>query len=176
MPGPAFLHGDRVDLHTIEEEDAEFLQAAINDPRVRRGIGMRGPITGHEEREWIEGLGEEDGVHLLVCRDGEPMGTVGLHDLGEGSAGTAKVGYWLHPDHHGRGYATEAVELLVGYGFDQHRLHRVTAKVYDFNEASKRVLEKVGFVEEGAHREGTFVDGEYVDVCYFGVLEGEWRS
>lgn len=176
MPGPAFLRGDRVDLCTIELEDADFLQETINDPRVWGGLGMRHPVSGHQETEWIESLGEEDdGVHLVVCDDGEPVGTVGLNDIG-GSAGTAEVGYWMHPDYHGEGYATEAVERLVGYAFDQHRLHRVWARVYAFNDASRRVLEKVGFVEEGRKREGAFVGGEYVDVVHFGLLEQEWRE
>lgn len=175
MPGPAFLRGDRIDLHTIEAEDAEFLQEAINDRRVWNGLGLRQPITRSQEEEWIDELGEGDDVNLLVCDDGDPVGTVGLNGFG-GTAGSAEVGYWMHPDFHGNGYATAAVELLVGYGFDERRLHRVMAKVFDFNDASKRVLEKVGFVEEGVKREAAFVGGEYVDVVLYGLLEDEWRE
>ena len=78
MPGPVFARGDAVELRTIEPEDAEFLQEVINDPRVRAGLASYEPINGPAERDWVESLDEDDGLSLLVCADGDPVGTVGL--------------------------------------------------------------------------------------------------
>ena len=80
------------------------------------------------------------------------------------------------PEAWGEGYATEATELLVAYGFDQLRFNKVVAHAFAFNAASRRVLEKVGFTEEGVDREEAFIDGEYVDVHRYGLLEREWRE
>ena len=175
MPGPVFIPGDSVDLHTIEEEDLEFLQESVNDPQVWRRIGRNRPVNGQQERDFFdEVVGGDDGVHLLVCADGEPVGTVGINGLG--GPETPELGYWVAPDHHRQGYATAAAELLTGYAFDQLGVHRIEARVFDFNDASQKVLERVGFTHEGTSREAAFIDGEYRDALWYGVLEEEWRA
>ena len=173
MPGPVFLEGEQVTLRPPEEEDIEFLARNMNDPRVRRPIGSVGPMSESDEEEWIENA-NEDGVSLLVCVDGEPVGTIGLSDVMD-TWGCAEIGYWLTPDAWGEGYATEATELLVAYGFDQLRFNKVVAHAFAFNAASRRVLEKVGFTEEGVHRQEAFVDGEYVDIHRYGLLADEYE-
>lgn len=175
MPGPVFIPGDSVDLHTIEEEDLDFLQESVNDPQVWRRIGRTRPVNGQQERDFFEEVvGGDDGVHLLVCADGEPVGTVGLNGL-DGRDGP-ELGYWVAPDHHRQGYATAAAELLTGYAFDQLGVHRIEARVFDFNDASRKVLERVGFTHEGTSREAAFIDGEYRDTLWYGMLETEWHG
>jgi len=175
MPGAVFLEGELVELRTVEEEDLEFLRDAINDPRVWQTLGAYQPKNLQQEREWFESVGEGDGVGLLVCVDGEAVGSIGLHEVNE-VWGRAEAGYWITPDAQGNGYATDALATLVEYAFDELRLHKVYAHAYETNPASRRVLEKVGFREEGLLREAAFVDGEYVDLYRYGLLEGEWRG
>ncbi|WP_435194402.1 GNAT family N-acetyltransferase [Natronomonas sp. EA1] len=172
MPGPIFLEGETVELRTIEPEDAAFLQETINDPEVRRTLAANAPITGIEEENWIESLDNDEGVHLLVCVEGEPVGTVGIQPP-SGPSRTVELGYFIASDAWGNGYATAAVRLLCRYAFRERGLHKVYADVYDLNPASARVLEKVGFVQEGVHREQGFVDGEHVDVLRYGLLKNE---
>lgn len=175
MPGPVFRAGETVDLHTIELEDATFLQRLVNDPRVRGGVAAYEPLNAVQEREWIESLGEVDGVRLLPCVDGEPVGSIGMHDVHE-VWGRAKIGYMIDPDHWNRGYATEAVSLLCGHAFEERRLNRLQAGVFETNRASQRVLEKLGFTHEGTRRQGAFVDGEYVDLRVYGLLAEEFEG
>ena len=174
MPGPVFLEGEQVTLRPPEEEDIEFLARNMNDPRVRRPIASVGPLSTDDEAEWVEETNDE-GVSLLVCIGDNPVGTIGLSDVNE-LWGRAEVGYWLAPEAWGEGYATEATELLVTYGFDQLRFNKIVAHAFAFNAASRRVLEKVGFTEEGVHRQEAFVDGEYVDIHSYGLLVREWRD
>jgi len=176
MPGPVFFDGERVSLRTIEEDDLPFLHEHVNDPSVWRAIGRSRPVNGEAEREFFEEVVCGDGsVDLLIAAEEEPIGTVGL-DLGDRAAGTAELGYWVAPDHRREGYGTEATELVVAYGFDQLGLHRIAARVFEFNEASIRLLERVGFTHEGVHRDDEFVDGAYRDTHWYGLLEDEWRS
>jgi RimJ/RimL family protein N-acetyltransferase len=175
MPGPVFLDGETVALRTIEEEDIEFLQRHINDPAVRTPIGSSAPVNEAEEQDWFESLNESDDVSLLICVDGDAVGTISLMRIDEGW-GRGTLGYWIAPDEWGEGYATAATRLLVGHAFDQLRLHKVRAEAFDYNTGSRRVLEKVGFTEEGVGREECFVDGEYVDVHRYGLIDREWRE
>lgn len=182
MPGAVFLRGEAVTLRTIEEEDVEFLRDAINDPEVREGLTTAYPVNAEQERDYFEEqISNREDVNLAICVDGESgrggeiAGTVGLHDVDQ-RAGHAEIGIWLAPEFHGRGYGTEASRLLTDFAFRELRMHRVQARVLATNEASARVWEKLGFAEDGVHREEVFTGGEYVDVRYFGVLEEEWRN
>ena len=176
MTDAAFLPGDRVDLRPIEEDDLEFLQREINDPRVWRAIGRSRPINRAQEQEFFEDVVcSDESVNLMIVADATPVGTIGFNSL-EWEARRAEIGYWVAPDHHGNGYGSAAAERLVTYGFDQLGLHRIEARVFEFNEASQRLLESVGFTREGVHRDGEFIDGEFQDVYWYGLLADEWRS
>jgi len=175
MPGPVFRRGEAVELRTVEAEDAAFLASLVNDPQVRAGTATTAPISEGDEREWIESAGDDGEVHLLACVDGDPVGIAGLNAPNE-SFGSVELGYQFAPDAWGNGYATDAARELCGYAFEARRFHKVYAKVYETNPASARVLEKVGFAEEGRHREEAFVDGEHVDIRRFGLLADEWAG
>jgi [ribosomal protein S5]-alanine N-acetyltransferase len=176
MPGPAFLTGGDVTLRTIEEEDLEFLQRAVNDPAVWRPIGRSTPLNAAQEREFFKNVVcADDSIHLLVVADSTPVGTVGL-DPTDRERRSAELGHWIDPEHHRGGYGSDAVELVVEHGFDQLDLHRIRARVFEFNDASKRLLESVGFTQERVHRDAEFVDGAFQDTHWYGVLEDEWRA
>lgn len=175
MPDAVFLPGDRVDLRPIEEGDLEFLHGEINNPRVWRAIGRSRPVTREQEREFYEEVVcDDDTVTLLIVADGTPVGTVGLNAI-EWEPRRAELGYWVAPDHHRQGYGSAAADRLVRYAFDQLGLHKVEARVFAFNEASQRLLESIGFTQEGVHRDAVFVDGAYHDTYWYGLLEEEWR-
>ncbi|MFD1512174.1 GNAT family N-acetyltransferase [Halomarina rubra] len=167
--GPLFLAGDRVELRTVEEDDLDFLQECTNRPDVRQNLGSSRPTNGHAEREWFESTSTDEDAQFLVWADDERVGTVGLHRF-HPDWGLAETGYFFHPDHWGNGYATEAVDLVCRYGFRERRLNKVAARTFEFNEASGRVLENVGFQREGTHRKEAFERGEHVDVLYWGLL------
>lgn len=175
MPGPVFLENETVELCPLEPEDAEFLAKTINDPQVRGGLSMVDPKSVASEKEWIESLSEDDGVHLVITDDGEPVGTVGLNHVHE-RFGTAELGYYVAADHQGQGYATAATRLLLRHAFEERGMHRITAKAFAPNEGSRRVLEKAGFREEGRLREDAFVDGERVDTIVHGILADEFEG
>ena len=176
MPAIAFLPGDRVDLRPIEEDDLEFLQRAIIDPRIWRPIGGSRPLNRAQERDFFEDVVcSDESVTLLIVADSTPVGTIALESF-DWEVGRAELGYWLDPDHHRQGYGSEAAERIVAYGFDQLGLHRIEARVFEFNQASQGLLEAVGFTREGVHREAAFIDGAYQDVVWYGLLEDEWRA
>lgn len=174
MPGPVFREGETVELRTVEEDDLEFLHETINDPRVRTTLAAFEPVTRSREREWIESIGEDGDVRLLIAVDGEAVGTVGLDVEDDVPWGTAEVGYLIEPEAWGNGYATDAVREICGHAFEERRLHKVHAAVYETNPASRRVLEKAGFSEEGVLREEAYVSGEYVDCHRYGLLADEY--
>jgi len=170
MPGPRYLQGDRIDLHVVEEPDLEFLHGVVNDPRVWPTLQLSQPQTMADEQGFYEHVvNADDETHLLICHERAPVGIIGLNDI-DPTWGVAELGYYIEPDSHGHGYATEAVGLLSDYAFDQQRLEKLEADALASNEGSHRVLEKNGFVEEGRFRKQAFIDGQRVDVVRYGLL------
>lgn len=174
MPGPVFLRGDTVTLRPEEREDVEFLQRNANDPRIRHGMTFSEPQSYHAAEQRFEAHAESDDgdTGFLICVDEEPVGMVALFDTDE-TGGCSEVAYWVTPAHQGNGYGREAVDLAVGYAFDERRFHRVHARVLATNEASQALLESVGFTREGTMREHLYVDGDYRDVHRYGLLARE---
>lgn len=173
MPGPTFLRGETVELRTLEPDDAEAMQAIVNDPAVRAGIGRVEPVSEPQEREWLEAAAEDDGVHLAICVDDELVGTIGFENP-HPQWRTAEVGYFLREDAWGNGYATDALATLCAFAFDEYGLAKLAAKTFESNAASQRVLEKVGFEREGVHRSAALVDGEREAIYHFGLLREEF--
>jgi RimJ/RimL family protein N-acetyltransferase len=89
---------------------------------------------------------------------------------------SGEIGYILHPDHQGHGYATEACLALLGLAFDDLGLHRVTAEIDVRNPQSASVARRLGMREEGVRRAATLIKGEWVSHAVFAILEDEWRQ
>jgi RimJ/RimL family protein N-acetyltransferase len=86
-----------------------------------------------------------------------------------------EIGFTIAPDYQGRGYATEAVRLLLNYLFTERGKHRITAYCDPRNAASVALLERLGMRREGHLRESTWAKGQWTDDLVYGLLRDEWR-
>ncbi len=124
-------------------------------------------------------LAERDagrGLPFVVLEDGEVAGGVNLNSIVRGVFENAYLGYWVDEARGGRGVATEAVRLAVGYGFGAAGLHRVQAAVLPRNAASIRVLEKNGFHREGLAERYLRINGVWEDHLLFAVTREDWAG
>ncbi|MEL7219689.1 MAG: GNAT family protein [Bacteroidota bacterium] len=80
----------------------------------------------------------------------------------------------MHPNHWGSGYATEAVQAILAFGFEQLQLHRIEAGVATANIASIKVLERVGMLREGLCRKILPIRGEWYDNYMYAMLEEDY--
>jgi RimJ/RimL family protein N-acetyltransferase len=112
---------------------------------------------------------------VVLPETGQPIGDVQLtwtsreHRQGE-------IGYIIHPDHTGNGYATEAAGLMLRLGFEGLGLHRIEGRLDARNQASARVLERLGMRREGCLEHARFVRGEWTDELIYAILEHEWLA
>ena len=86
---------------------------------------------------------------IFTMADDLLVGTISLANVSRGAWQNATVGYFVDREHNGKGYATEAVRLMVRVAFERLGLHRLQAGVMPRNHASNRVMEKAGFRFEG---------------------------
>ena len=87
-----------------------------------------------------------------------------------------EIGYIFHPDHGGRGYATEAARAMLGLGFEACGLHRIVGRIDARNAPSARVLERLGMRREAHFVQNEMIKGEWTDEVVYAMLEDEWRS
>ncbi len=172
MTGAVFLEGDKIDLRTMEVEDAEAFTEIVNHPEVRKFLAIRKPMNKQDEEEFIENL-SDDNIHLSIYAEDELIGNIVLK---EKEKDVGEIGLMIHPDAHGNGYGTEASKLLINHGFKQLRYNKIYARVLSNNEKSKSVWEKLGFQEEGCLREHIFIDGTFENAHIYGILEDEWHG
>ena len=88
----------------------------------------------------------------------------------------AEIGWCLHPDAQGHGFATEGARELLRLGFDEAGLHRIFAGCDARNSASLRVMERIGMRREAEFVENEYLKGEWVGEIVCAILEAEWRS
>lgn len=170
MPGAVFIEGEKITLRTVEEEDLEKLRDIVNQYDVRRFIGHREPLNLEDEKDWFE---NHEGIALTICVDGEIIGNIALE---EKEPNVGEFGIMIDLEHHGNSYGTEAVELLTEHAFEQMNYHRLMARVVDTNQKSAGLWNKLGYEKEGELREHVFVDGEFQDMEYYGLLRSEWKD
>jgi ribosomal-protein-alanine N-acetyltransferase len=179
MPGARVTSGERVTLRTVEEEDIPFVQRSVM-PEVRYALGN--PVRSREQFELSDERGNDQ---FLVCLDddvgpGQPdegaVRPVGVVSAEDADWKRPELGYWLIPEVHGEGYGTEAVALVVEYVFRSYDTPAIGAGAFAFNDASRGLLESLGFTEEGRRRKYMFVDGQHRDMVQYGLLRQEWRE
>jgi len=111
--------------------------------------------------------------HVFEKAQGRLVGGIGLTQVRRGVAQMATLGYWVGEPFERRGYTTDAVRLVVRFALKSLLLHRVEAACLPENAASRRVLEKAGFVREGYARQYLKIAGEWRDHLTFAVLQDD---
>jgi [ribosomal protein S5]-alanine N-acetyltransferase len=180
---PVTLLGARVRLREVGPEDAAAALLWAADPNFFRYLTFEPVVSEAEEKEFLRGLRAEARArprrqyHLgVVWQTTDEL--IGLARLGITSPEHREgdLGYGLRLDRTGQGIATEAADLLLGFGFDTLGLHRIFAYHHPENVASERVLANLGMQQEGRLRQNLFEHGSWRDSIVTSILEHEWRS
>jgi ribosomal-protein-alanine N-acetyltransferase len=120
----------------------------------------------------------DDSYSFLIFRraDKALLGGVTLSNLRRGVAQTASLGYWIGVRHCRQGYMTQALDAVLDFAFERLVLHRVEAACLPDNQASKALLLKRGFREEGYARNYLRINGRWQDHLLFAMLADDFKS
>lgn len=167
--------GDRVMLREYRSEDLSALRAWVNDESTTRYLGSayRRPQTWEQTEEWLSRrLSGDAGGESFVIADKSTLKYLGQCDLMfvDPVNRKAEIAVLLLPSERGKGYAREALNLLVSYAFDALNLHRIYLKCAAENEPALRLYESLGFEREGILKDDLFIDGRYMDACLLSRL------
>jgi RimJ/RimL family protein N-acetyltransferase len=177
------IETERLSLRLFTDADVDAVLDIRSRPDVVRYL-YEGPATREEARDVVERMKRRTGLRAegdviglaMAPRAGGPMvgdcilaWTSEQHRQGE-------IGWIVHPDHQGRGYATEVGRVLLRMGFDGAGMHRIVGRLEARNAASARVLEKLGMRREAHLVENEYVKGEWQSEIVYAILEREWNA
>lgn len=175
------LETERLTLRAVTSADAPDIFRIMSDPRVIRYFGML-PMTALDEAvERVERIQSSFQDHTgirwgITHREtGQLLGTCGFWRLIKPHY-RAEIGYDLAAEWWGKGVMPEAVAAVLTYGFTTMGLHSVEAHIHPANTGSRRVLEKLGFEQEGYFRENYYdvVETRFTDTAVFSLLKSTW--
>ncbi|HVF45240.1 MAG TPA: GNAT family protein [Pyrinomonadaceae bacterium] len=172
---------EELELRPVDERYAEELTALV-----RRDIAHLKPwmpwatdrYSVEDAREFIRRqirqYAEDQGFATLVFFGGRVAGSIG-YNLIDWSNRKTDIGYWLGAEFLGRGIMTKACRALIEHAFKELRLNRVEIYCAVENRRSRRIPERLGFTEEGVHRQAEWVHDHFKDLVSYSMLAREWR-
>jgi ribosomal-protein-serine acetyltransferase len=171
-----------IEMRQFEPRDAETVFAVVE--RNREHLRQWLPWVDHSHspediRQFIlrvQAQFEADqGPNAGIWVEGVFAGNVGCHPISWANR-NCSLGYWIDAAQQGKGVITRCCAAMLDYLFEELRLHRVEIRCGTGNTRSGAIPERLGFTREGLLRQGEWVNGQWVDLVVWGMIEAEWRA
>jgi [ribosomal protein S5]-alanine N-acetyltransferase len=178
---PIFLEGEKIFLSPLSKDDSlENYVQWFNNQQTTLYMGSgRFPVTVENLRAYIDGFSDrKDGMLLGIFTKQNPkhIGNISLQHI-DWQNRFGEIGVIIGDEEsRNRGYAREAIKLIVKHAFDRINLRKIYAGIITGNNASKKAFEAVGFKSEGILREHFYLNDEYIDCLRMGLLKSEFRQ
>lgn len=172
------LIGDRIYLSPRNSEDVEQFTEWLNDFETTDYIGRSGMlVTLNSEKNYLEESHSfEFNFAIVKNEDDKMIGTVSLERINHIDR-CATLGIFIgDKNFRSKGYGTEAIKLILEYGFKYLNLKNINLELLEFNERALKCYKKCGFKEYGRRRKCKFVDGKYYDLIEMDILKEEFNE
>jgi ribosomal-protein-alanine N-acetyltransferase len=163
------LEGKNVNLRIAEKDDVFLIMGWWGDVQYM-GEYQDAMTKTHPELEKI--MLENTIFFIIEKQDGVKIGHIAGWMIGR----TMEIGFAMIPSERGKGYGTEAIQLMVDHLFLKKNVVRIQVTTDVRNVASQKALEKVGFVKEGIMRKYFYAKGNYRDHFLYSILREEWKE
>ena len=180
MRQPPTLKTDRLMLRPFTDSDAKDIQRLAGDEAIAdTTLNIPNPYDIGRAKEWIDSLqpqfekGKRTVFAIIDCKTDNFIGAIELRINQRYQRG--EQGYWIGKPFWNNGYCTEAGQAVLEYGFARLNLNRIYANHFSRNEASGRVLQKLGMLHEGHARQHVKKGDRFEDIEIYGILKKEWN-
>lgn len=132
------------------------------------------PYTEKDAKEFIKmTLQDKSPCNFAITVNDEAVGGIGFIQGEDVERLNAEIGYWLGEEYWGNGIMTNALTDMIQYIFTNTDIIRLFTCVFEYNLASMRILEKVGFRKVGIHHKAAVKNGQIIDMHYFELVKTE---
>ena len=173
------LQGEAITLRPLSNNDAEVIFASFSDTEVTYLTGTYQTFTLDQVKtHYSQIVDANDRVDYAITSKEDSsvvLGEVVLNDINwHNHSANFRIAL-LYKELFGKGYGTQATQLILKYGFEDLNLHRIELEVYDFNTRAIHVYEKVGFIREGIKRDTLFWQGSYHNAIIMSMLRPDYE-
>jgi ribosomal-protein-serine acetyltransferase len=172
--------GDSIELRPFEEYHADEIFAAVerNREHLRRWLPWVDRTRGVKDvqnflAEATEALGRGEELHAGIFIYGKLAGTIGHHRIDPVNRNVS-IGYWLDATVVGKGVMTRCCRAMLRHLFEERGIHRVEIRCATGNKRSCAIPERLGFSREGVLREAEWVNGRFLDLVVWSLLEQDY--
>lgn len=162
-------------LRDVKLADTEAIHSYASLDEVSKYQGW-GPNDEKDTEDHVRMVKQSDDTHyhkVIVNQQSDTViGAIEMTIDKDNDSG--EIGYILHPDFWGRGIASQAVAQILGYGFNELKLNRISAQTDKRNKGSERVMQKAGMTKEGLLRENILLKDGYRDTLVYSILSSEY--
>lgn len=172
------LVGDRIYLSPRNPEDYEIFTKWLNDFETTDYVDMSGQLLSlPAEKEFLESNSSPEATFsIITLEEDRIIGSISLEDINSKNR-TATLGIFIgDTEYRSKGYGTEAIRLILEYGFKYKNLHNIKLDLMEFNERAYKCYQKCGFKEYGRRRNCKFINGKYYDQISMDILENEFEG
>ena len=173
------LIGDNIYLSPISVDDVEEYAEMVNDIKVSVGLGYlsyTNIIDFESEKEFLISVKKEKMFAVRLLENDELLGNIGFNSLDIINRNGALGVLIGNPKYQRKGYGTEALKLILDYGFSFLNLRNISLSVFEYNEPAYNLYKKVGFKEAGRLRKAVEIMGKTYDVIIMDMLKEEFQS
>lgn len=171
--------GDRIYLSPRgnSEEEINKYTLWMNDFKVTDFTGRSGELINLEsEKNYLGKPLKDKTFSIITIKDDKLIGTVGLMDI-DNINRSAELGIFIgEEEYRSNGYGSEAIKLILDYGFNYLNLHRIYLNLLSANERAHKCYIKCGFKDAGREREAVYLNGKYYDGILMDILKGEFEK
>ena len=170
---------ERIYLSVIDPNDYKTFTRWINDESLARGLGnFKFNFTEQDEKEYLENSNKNGTLTFAIIRkeDNKLLGSYGLEIKDNVSRRIHVGGFIGDKEDRGKGYGTEAIRLILEYGFKYLNLQNIKLDLMEFNGRALKCYQKCGFKEYGRRRKCKYINGKYYDTISMDILAEEFEG
>ena len=169
------LIGKKCYLSPIDVNDSDKFTGWLNDMELSINLQLYGGVINSEsEKIFLTDLSKDHNYSIIDNEKNELIGNCGFMDIDHVNQ-IAETGIFIgNKNYRNRGYGTEALSLLIDYGFKALNFHNIMLKVYEYNKAAIRCYEKTGFKQMGTRREALHRNLQKHNIIYMDILPDDF--
>ncbi len=175
------LETDRLLLRRVSQNDVPEILELRGNPETMKFIPRPLVTTSDEALAHYKMIDDKieknEGINWAITLKGKPklIGIIGHYRI-QPENHRCEIGYMILPQYNGQGIVTEAIKLVLEYGFENLQMHSIEAVIDPENFASERVLQKNGFVKEAHILENEHYEGKFWDTVIYSILKRNFKK
>jgi len=171
-----YFKGKKIDLIAFEKEHIEITKEWINNEGMTSYMGSRFPVSLYEQELWYENV-EKDKTKkkLIIFNKKEYVGMVSIFNIDYKNR-NSEIGIYIVPDQQHKGYAQEAIKMILNFVFLELNMHKVYALIYKTNILSLSFFKLLGFKYESIDKEAIYSQGKFIDIEKYSIFKKDFME